>query len=333
MADSGAGLTIPVRAEIAAAEHPAATARVFVDRENANTLSQGTPAEVYAIAQYLASQHDDLTARLMPLLTQAIGGDREHWASVAAGLVAADGTPRPKVADLLSGTLDLKQWSARDGVLLRQAALQKLKAPANDDREPAESLLIKSWVAAAPLNPWGAANSLLEFGSHPVTTEALRQALRDDVPGTSYIAWTLARNDHRATLPDAIARALKVVDRPGAGLTDLQGAAALLRDFGNDEQLRQLATIVRKYQTRDEKFYASLWQYASESENPRDARVLAVVLRDRRVASGELRYCDFAVGALQLAVGQNFHAGESLSERDAAVSRALAWLATQGISE
>jgi hypothetical protein len=62
-------------------------------------------------------------------------------------------------------------------------------------------------------------------------------------------------------------------------------------------------------------------------------RVLAVVLRDRRVVSGETRYCDFAVGVLERAVGQHFGSdGKTMKERDGAVSRTLAWLAYQGIS-
>jgi hypothetical protein len=57
------------------------------------------------------------------------------------------------------------------------------------------------------------------------------------------------------------------------------------------------------------------------------------VLRDRRIVFGEFRYCDLAVGALERAVGQKFGAGaDTQQERDAAVSGALAWLASQGIS-
>jgi hypothetical protein len=54
---------------------------------------------------------------------------------------------------------------------------------------------------------------------------------------------------------------------------------------------------VRKYQALEPKYYGVLWQYATESDNPREVRVLAVVLTDRRVApGGDLRYCDCALG-------------------------------------
>ncbi len=319
--DSGVHLAIPARAEMTDSLPPA-SARAFLDREIANALSLGTPREVSAIAGYLSGQDEDLTAELMPLLETAIGDDRQRWAEVAANLVAAQGIPRPSVADILAGKADLKGWSGRHSLFVTWAALRKLKASPETD-----TLLIESWIAEAPLHVWGSANSLLEYADNPITTKALVTALQNDLDGSSYIAWTLAHTGHQATLPEALGRALKVADRPDGDLTDLQGAAALLRDYGSDQELKELAGLVRKYQTGDRKFYHMLWQYATESGNPREARVLAVVLRDRRIVFDETRYCDFAVGVLEKAVNQHFGSGgKTMKERDEAVSRALAWL-------
>jgi hypothetical protein len=122
------------------------------------------------------------------------------------------------------------------------------------------------------------------------------------------------------------------VNRPASDYNDLQGAAALLRDYGSDQEVKQLAGLVRKYQRQDEKFYRVLWQFATYDGNPREARVLAVVLRDRRIVFGEVRYCDLAAGELAKAAGQQFGSGgATLKERDDAVSQAQAWLKTQGI--
>ncbi len=337
MAESGVNLTIPARAEIAEEVPLPASARVFLDREIVNSLSRGTPAEISAAAEYLTHEDEDLAGELMTLLRPAIGDDRERWAEVATNLLAAQGIPRPNTADLISEKAKPKDWSGRPSLLLAQATLQQLKA----SRET-NALLITTWIAEAPLHAWGSANSLLEYGDNPTTTETLRDALRNDLEGTSYIAWTLALNGYQATLPEALARALKVVDHPDTNRTDLQGAAALLRDYGSDQQLTQLAGLVRKYQTLDQNFYQMLWQYATESDNPYEARVLAVVLGDRRVISDQIgsnqtRYCDFAVGVLQKAAGQDFRTGlgpadQTLEERDQAVTRALAWLAAQGLS-
>jgi hypothetical protein len=233
------------------------------------------------------------------------------------------------VADLLSGKAQPKDWSDRRSFFLAQIALQKLKASQETD-----ALLIATTIADMPAHAWGSTNVLLEFADNPVTTEGIRKALRDDVAGSSWAAATLVRNGNRSLLPEALARALKVADRPNDDSGDLQGAAELLRDYGSDQDLKQLAALVRKYQTQDEKFYNRLWQSATLSGNPREARVLAVVLQDRRIDFGDYRYCDYAVGVLGRAAKQDFVAGaKTLAERDAAVARALAWIASQGLAQ
>lgn len=326
--DEGTGLTIPAREEMAFSEPPA-TARAFLLREIANTLSRGTPKELTAVGVYLRDQILNMTADVMPFLGPAIGDDRQRWAEIATCILATTGIPRPSVAELLSGETAPEKWRWQKSLLIAQAALRKLGASGETD-----NLLIKTLIADAPLHEWGSATVLLEYADNPVTTETLRRALRDDLNGSSYIAWTFAHIGHQAVLNEALVRALKVADRPSGDLTDLQGAAMLLRDFGSDQQLDQLAGLVRKYQTQDREFYSPLWQWSTESDNPRAARVLAVVLRDRNPISKEMRVCDFAVGVLERATGQHFGAGgKILAERDAAVSRALAWIKGQGIAE
>ena len=328
IADSGVNLVIPTRAEITDSGPPPSTARAFLIHEIANALNQGTPQEVFAAAGYLADQYENLSGVLMPLLKPANGDDRQRWAEVATDVLASYGTPRPRVADLLSAEAEPKDWPGHPNLFLAQAALHELNASSETD-----ALLIKTWISEAPLHAWGSAGCLLEYADNPITTDTLRQALRNDLAGSSYIAWTLARNGHQATLPEALARALKVADRPGVDFTDLQGAAALLRDFGSDQDLTRLAGLVRKYQTVDRNFYNVLWQYATENGNPREARVLAVVLHDRRIAFDETRYCDFALAVLEKAVGRQFGAGgKTQKERDDAVSQALAWLESRGLS-
>jgi hypothetical protein len=328
MADSGVDLAIPTRAEIADSVPAPPTARAFLIREIANALNHGTPAEVFAAVTYLSSQLENLSGDFLPLLKPAGSDQRQRWAELATDALASYGTPRPSVADLMSAKGGPKDWPGHPNLFLVRAALHELKAsPETDD------LLIKTWIAEAPLHAWGSAGCLLEYADNPVTTDTLRQALRNDLAGSSYIAWTFAHAGHPTALPEALARALRVADRPDSDYADLQGAAALLRDFGSDRELGQLAALVRKYQTADPKFYGVLWQYATEDGNPREARVLAVVLHDRRIAVGDTRYCDFALAVLEKAVGRQFGAGgKTLKERDDAVSRALVWLKSQGLS-
>lgn len=327
MADSGLNLTIPVRADTGGEPAPSPSARVFLIREFANTLSGGTPGEIAALSGYLLRQTEDLSGELMPLLEAAIGGDRQRWAEIAASLHAAQGIPRPTVADLFLAKPGAfaAPGPGRGNLPLLQAALRKPQPSLETD-----DLLIRTWIANAPFNAWGSANSLVEYADSPVTTETLRQALRNDLRGSSYIAMVLARHGNKAILPDAVARAFRVIDDPkglGSDLNEVQGAAALLLDHGSDQDLTRLAAIVRKYQTLDPKYYGVLWQYATESDNPREIGVLAVVLADRRIASGSMRYCDYALGEFDRLTKERFDiAAATISERDAAISRALAWI-------
>jgi hypothetical protein len=327
MADSGLNLTIPVRAEPGDEPAPSPSARVFLIREFANTLSRGTPGEIAALSGYLLRQTEDLSGELMPLLGAAIGDDPQRWAEIAASFHAAQGIPRPTVADLFSAQPGA--FAARGpgpgNLPLLQAALRKLQ-PSLETYD----LLIRTWIANAPFNAWGSANSLVEYADSPVTTETLRQALRNDVRGSSYIAMVLARHGNKAILANAVARAFRLIDDPngrGSDFTELQGASALLRDHGSDQDLTRLAAIVRKYQTLDPKYYGVLWQYATESDNPREIRVLAVVLADRRIAFGSMRYCDYALVEFNRLTKERFDiAAASIPERDAAIFRALAWI-------
>lgn len=327
MADSGVDITIPVRADPESEPAPPPpSARSFLIQEFASTLSRGTPGEIAALSGYLSRKWEDLSGELMPLL-EVIGGNRQQWAEVAASLHAARGIPRPTVAELFAAKPETppKAGPLQGNLPLLLAALRKLQfSPETDD------LLIRTWIANAPFNAWGSANSLVEYAGSPVATETLRQALRNDLRGSSYIAMVLATHGNKAILPDALARAFRVTDDPmrlGADFNEVQGAATLLRDHGSDQDLTRLAAIVRKYQTLDTKYYGVLWQYATESDNPREVRVLAVVLADRRIASGSMRYCDYALGEFDRLTKEQFDiAAASIPERDAAISRALAWI-------
>lgn len=334
MADSGTDITIPVRADTEAEPTAPASGRAFLIREFANTLSHGTPAEVAYLSRYLAAKWEDLSGELLPLLEPAIGDNREQWAEIAASLHAARGIPRPTIAELFSAPLEAPagqippKADPRQGNLpLLQATLRKLQAsPATDD------LLIRTWIANAPFNAWGSANSLVEYAENPVTTETLGQALGNDLRGSSYIAMVLVNHGNKSILPGAVARAFRVIDDPkgfGADFNEVQGAAALLRDHGSDQDLTRLAAIVQKYQTLDPKYYGVLWQYATESDNPREVRVLAVVLTDRRISFGNVRYCDIALGEFDRLTKEHFDVtAASTPERDAAISRALVWIKT-----
>ncbi len=329
--DEGFHITLPARAEFAETLSSARSTREFLLNEIANALSRGTPQEVHAAGAYLGDQYGDLRTALMSRVEAEIGDDRERWAEVATSILASAGLPRPTIDELQVPASDFGNKLGgnmyRLNISLAQLALRKLPDSPDTNR-----LLAQTLLANMPAHAWGSAMSLVEFADHPAVIQGLTDALKRDVPGSSYVAWTLVRNGQRAFLPEALARALKVADRPDVDRTHLQGAAALLRDYGSDDELLQLADLIRKHRTLNPRFYHALWQYASQSGNPREARILAVVLTDRRVAVDQRRYCDLAVFQLERATKQNFGSeGKTLAERDEAVARAIAWLDAQGI--
>ena len=312
---TGRDLTIPATADFPDSVPLPSNAHAFLLGELANVIVGGNRSEVLAAGRYLRSEPGGTSRELLPLIeSQVAPNDQNRWLDIATGLVTGGGIPRPKFAELRDTAPKIPDWA-----LIARAATQKL-----GESQSADILIIEKLLADAPINAWGAAMSLIEFGDNPVLTQRLRQALSDDVEGTSYIAWTLARNGHKAFLDDALSRALRVCDRPTGNYTDLQGAAASLRDFGSDRQLDQLAALVRKYQTGDRTFYGVLWQYSTEADNPRETRVLSVVLNDRNPLHGDMRVCDFALGMLERATGEHFSA--NAQSKDDAIARARAWL-------
>lgn len=225
-------------------------------------------------------------------------------------MIAAQSIPREPLATLFSDP----PLPLRGNLSIAREALRKLGASPQT-----EDLLIRTWIADAPFERMGRSQFTGGIRCQPGNHRNAPASAAD-------------RCDRLIVLPDALARALKVADRPDGDGTDLQGAAALLRDYGSNCDLNQLASLMQKYQLRDKNFYHVLWQLATEDGNPREARVLAIVLRDRRIVFGNWRYCDYAVGVLDRATGQHFAAPDQpLEQRDEAVAKSLAWIKSQGL--
>jgi hypothetical protein len=318
--ESGEGFIVPAAAVLRDDGPPPATARPFLLREIANSIGRGTPREAVRTARYLAMQDampadQGMAGELMAFLEPMIGSDRQGWANVLTGLLAGMGAPRPTVADLFSNNIH----PPRESMVVARAALGKLGQSPDTD-----ALLIRTWIGDAPWEAWGAATSLVEFAKNPVTTETLRAALRNDVLGSAQIAQFLVQNGNREILTEALARALRVADRPADRVSEVQAAGMLLRQFGSDHDLDRVAALVRQYQAVNRDFYMSLWQSAASP------RVLAVVLSDRRIVPDSsidgFRVCDYALSELERAVGQKFGAG------DEGIARAQSWLKSQGIT-
>jgi hypothetical protein len=92
-----------------------------------------------------------------------------------------------------------------------------------------------------------------------------------------------------------------------------------------------LVSLLARWKREDEKRYRALWSAAAYGHEPRELRLAAILIDDRRYGFGTLRYCDVAAGEVQMISGVKFGLSQqaSLDERDRAVARAAAWLKNQ----
>jgi hypothetical protein len=103
-----------------------------------------------------------------------------------------------------------------------------------------------------------------------------------------------------------------------------------LRDYGSDRQFDVIPATLRRLKNRNEDAYRKLFGSVNYMQSRRELRVAAVLIDDRRPGFGTLRYCDVAAGTVERLSGQAFGIKRQMSpeERDRAVARAAAWLAS-----
>jgi hypothetical protein len=316
--DEGVNIAIRARAEMADSPKVPTTGRAFILREIANSLSRGTVLEVCSAAGYVSGESATLKPELMPLLELSIAADQRRWAEVAIGLMSAN---RPTISELRlsEGWRDVNWNPSNDhGYSIGKAALQKLPASPASDR-----LLIQALLAEAAFEAHKPAFLLEEYGDDPVLLELLNNALKQDLPGSSYIAWQLVKKGHRVLISEALAGALRVANLPRADFMgsqgeDLQGAVALILEDGTDEHVQQLAELVWKYRAVDPQYVNVLLGYVTSVGNLRAARVVAILLKDKGIARDQTRYCDLAVLYLELVSKQHFGAGGKTPSKDCA---------------
>jgi hypothetical protein len=139
-----------------------------------------------------------------------------------------------------------------------------------------------------------------EYSDNPILTEELSVAFNRHLMGSSYIAWTLAKTGSQSFIPDALSCALQVADKPIHGdsteseLIDLQGAVSLILKYGSDNQVQQLAGLVWKYRMSDPNFLDRLLAASANADDARAVRVAAVLLKDKSIARGQIRFLRFS---------------------------------------
>ena len=267
----GFGITVPVHAEMGVSGRSPTDSRSFTIRAIANSLSLGTPSEMFAASLRVGTEGNYLLPELIPLLDAAVASNRNRWAAIAGSMLVLYGNNREvplTVGEALAGRIAVNGHFGQ-GSPVAADAFQKLLNPAD-----AQALIIKTLIdntadyAEQSRNTLFSykddsalkmtASFLVNYRSDPVLVESLRLALRKDHAGSSFLAWRLAEQGQIDYIIDAVARALKVADRPGANVNDLFGALAVVREYGNDRERSQLAGIVAKHRETDAELAAFL---------------------------------------------------------------------------
>jgi hypothetical protein len=264
----------------------------FVLGEIASTLSRGTRRQVLTESYYLSMQTTQrFSTQLMQLLESYPGNDDDRWALVAASLLSSVGVPRPTVAEFRTRSIAVpgtqNTWSIFALVLQRTGGSSQAK-----------NRLIHQTLLISDIDSWGAAVTLREFAQDPPLVRELTAMLKEERPGSLFVAHNMIAAGQKSLSGPATAISLRYIKKVTAEWTELQPACSTLRDFGSDQQFGQLVSEIKNTQYLDTPRYDALWSGTIWPESPRAATVLQILLHDDRMYQG-MRYSDLAHNELE----------------------------------
>jgi hypothetical protein len=298
---------------------PPDTPAGFVFRELAHVLAHGTARQRSQVAAYLASFAGDVPDELPQFLTLALGRDDDVWLEAGCAFLGVLGVPRNN-PELVYGEASPPFHDVRHLIIW---LLWK------GDRREYPNRLIRCLLRNAPAYAWGAAVTLVDFKDSTVLIDGLNAAMHRDQPGSMTVAHFIVNAGQRGVLPEALELARRIVDRiTAAPFPELQAAAQLTLKEGSERQFEALVSLLARWKQEDEKRYRALWSATAYGQNPRELRLAAILIDDRRYGFGALRYCDAAAGDVQMISGLKFGLSQdtSVEDRDRVVARAAAWL-------
>jgi hypothetical protein len=232
----------------------AAEARPFIIGELVNSFRSRDPRALFSAADLLARQGVYLEPELSAQLEKQTGCEDACWAQILSSLLLAlPGPPLSLMA--LQNREPQDYWSqSQDALRLAQYALSELPG-----RAAAETLVWQSLLGnTARLTDvpraarWSRADNfvlratlryLVRYRNDAAFVEAVKMALREDRPGSSVVAGALLEKGQEDCLPEALARAMKVLRRPADGESDLSAALLAVLRFGDRQQRNELAFI------------------------------------------------------------------------------------------
>ncbi len=297
---------------------PPATPAGFLFRELAHVLAHGTARQRSQAAAYLTDFAGDVPNELPRLIALALGRDDDAWLEAGCAFLGILGVPRHN-SELVYGEASPPFHDVRHMVIW---ILWK------GDRRDYPNRLIRRLLRNSGAYAWGAAVTLVDFKDSTVLIDGLNAAMRRDQPGSMTVAYIVTNAGQRAVLPEALELAQRIVNRFTVYSPELQAAAHLILKEGNDRQFEGLASLLARWKREDETRYRALWSAAAYAQNPRELRLAAILIDDRRYGFGTFRYCDAAAGVVQQISGARFGVSQEMSieQRDRAVAGAAAWL-------
>jgi hypothetical protein len=295
------------------------TGKEFVFRELSHVLAHGDALEKARAARFLMTFGGEVPAELPRLLMAAFAGRDDVWLEAGCAFLGNLGVPR-NTADFVygeasppfSGVSRMITWILWKG-----------------DRRDYPNRLIRALLRNADTYAWGAAMTLVDFKDSTVLIDELNAAMKRNAGGSLTIAYFVIKAGQRAVLPEALEMAQRVLSRADAAHEDLMPAAQLILNYGDDRQFAGLAATLARLKHENENRYRELWGTVGYGQNPRELRLAAILIDDRRPGFGTLRYCDVAAGVVQRLSGVKLGVSQEMTpqERDAAVARAAVWLA------
>lgn len=302
---------------------PSRAGSAFVFRELANVLAHADGRRRSEVAQYITAFGGDVPDELPRLLALAFGANDDAWLEAGCAFLGNLGVPRD-TSEFVYGEASPPFHDVRH---LITWILWK------GDRRDYPNRLIRCLLRNQGAYAWGAAVTLIDFKDSTVLIDGLNSDMRRNQPGSMMVAQYILNAGQNAVLPDALELAQRLVNRMAAPASDLRAAAQVIIEKSDGRHFGELVALLSRWKHEDERRYRNLWSAAGYIQNPRELRLAAVLIDDKRPGFGVLRYCDAAAGVVQMISGVKFGIAQQMSpeERDRAVSRAAAWLKAQGV--
>lgn len=332
IAEENTGLLVPCLRE-APTEAKPTTCLEFLQQELVNTLSKGDFAALCKAAKYPSPGRTDQFATFGKMLEQQIGDDEARWITLAVVGYCAT-IPNRTLAELPDPAEQDSDPERPRLLFVRPPLHERLAGLAmRHVHDPKwKERFVATALSFAPLHSSYQVAVAIEknFPSDPDILAILAKALDEHQPGVLAVIISLIHNiDHPLIDPARRAAMASLRSHRKAASADFISAWRFILNFGDEQQFAWLLRDLIRSQKSDRQRFMTAWRASAEGKNTRLIELCRVVIEDRgRYHGSRWRFCDSAGFTLQQLTGADFGFAndQSAAERDAAVTKAKAWL-------